>query len=326
MKATDKIKELQGIIAARLLPEIKGKKIILLDVPYYSNIGDTLIWQGTHDLLKSNDIECVQTSSKDSFDFRQIPADWVILLQGGGNFGDIWAEHQLFREKVISSYPDNKIIILPQTIYFAKEENLKRDAEIFSRHNDLLIVARDEVSFWILNKYYGRNRALLLPDMALCINFKKFNTTGANDGRTLFFERQDKEANPLYVYNKIIPDNAERHEWPLMEHQDISWRTKWLYRIKYRLPRYYDAYWNLVMRKYYIGIGVDFINRYETVFTTRLHGAILSLLLGKKIVLFDNSYGKNSSFFKTWLTGVDEIELIEPTVSKPDTILNISHG
>lgn len=42
----------------------------------------------------------------------------VILLHGGGNFGDIYGSSQKFRKDVIELYPDNKIIILPQTIYF----------------------------------------------------------------------------------------------------------------------------------------------------------------------------------------------------------------
>lgn len=311
MKAADKVKQLKRLITDSLLPEIEGHKLVLLDVPYYSNIGDTLIWQGTHDLLKECGLRCVLTASKESFDFRALPQDYIILLQGGGNFGDIWIEHQLFRQKVISSYPDNKIIILPQTIYFENEENLIRDAEIFSTHRNLLIIARDNRSFDLLKKYYTHNRVLLLPDMAFCINFNKFRIPEPTDKRVLFFERLDKESNASYSYNKIVPNNAERHEWPIMERADDSWQAKWLMRVKYRLPQYYDWYWNRIIRKHYVRTGIDFIGVYESVYTTRLHGAILSLLLGKNIILFDNSYGKNSTFYHSWLGDVDEITLME---------------
>lgn len=313
MKASEKIKDLKRNIADALLPEIKGHKTVLLDVPYYYNIGDTLIWQGTHDFLKGNGIRCVLTSSKESFDFRRLPSDYVILLQGGGNFGDIWIEHQKFREKVISAYPDNKIIILPQTIFFENEDNLIQDAERLSKHKNLLIIARDNHSLDILEKYYNRNRILLLPDMAFWIDFKNFRVPKPSRDRILFFERRDVESNHTYKYGEIVPLCAERHEWPIMESGDNTWRTRWMKRVQYRLPRLYDSYWNHVLRKYFVQIGIDFIAGYKSVFTTRLHGAILSFLLDKDITLFDNSYGKNSSFYRTWLNDVDGIKLI-PTI------------
>jgi exopolysaccharide biosynthesis predicted pyruvyltransferase EpsI len=50
------------------------------------------------------------------------------------------------------------------------------------------------------------------------------------------------------------------------------------------------------------------LSKYDYVFTTRLHGAILSLLLHKKFTFFDNSYGKNKGFYDTWLKDVDGIK------------------
>jgi pyruvyl transferase EpsO len=41
------------------------------------------------------------------------------------------------------------------------------------------------------------------------------------------------------------------------------------------------------------------------VVTDRLHGHILSVLLGIPNVLMDNSYGKNQSFYATWTQDLD---------------------
>lgn len=310
MKAYRRIKELQTYIANALLPEIKCRKVVLLDVPYYTNIGDTLIWQGTHDFLRQQGIKCMFTASKESFDFRALPKDYVILLQGGGNFGDIWEQHQLFRRRVIETYRDNKIIILPQTIFFEKEDNLLRDAHALARHPDLLIIGRDTNSYDILKKHYHANRVAMLPDMAFCIDFTKFKMPEAVGNRVLFFERRDVEMNHGYKYSTAVPPEAEVHEWPLMEKPDATWRTKWACRIENRLPRCYDAYWDMIMRPYYVNTGIQFIGRYTKVYTTRLHGAILSVLLDKDVVLFDNSYGKNSSFYNSWLKYIDNIKLV----------------
>jgi exopolysaccharide biosynthesis predicted pyruvyltransferase EpsI len=46
--------------------------------------------------------------------------------------------------------------------------------------------------------------------------------------------------------------------------------------------------------------GIEMLASGERVITDRLHGHIISALLGKASYLLDNTYGKNSSFFRTW--------------------------
>ena len=50
-------------------------------------------------------------------DLGKIPKSAIILLNGGGNFGDLWRSHSEFRIKVINNFRTNKIIIFPQTVF-----------------------------------------------------------------------------------------------------------------------------------------------------------------------------------------------------------------
>ena len=59
--------ELGNIIKSSLIPLIPGD-YILLDLPYYSNIGDILIWKGTEDFLKELPLE--DTARKHSISDR----------------------------------------------------------------------------------------------------------------------------------------------------------------------------------------------------------------------------------------------------------------
>ena len=54
----------------------------------------------------------------------------------------------------------------------------------------------------------------------------------------------------------------------------------------------------------------NFINEYDEIYTTRLHGYILSVLLDKKVNLIDNSYGKNSTFYNTWMKEFENSSMI----------------
>ena len=142
---TNKINELRAIIYNKLQHLIDGD-YILLDVPYYTNIGDTLIWEGTKHFLKSIKHKCLYTASVETYKYRPLSPSTVILLQGGGNFGDLWRKHQELRLEVIRAYPNNKIIILPQTVFYKDKAVFQEDAKIFNSHQDLHICARDTVS------------------------------------------------------------------------------------------------------------------------------------------------------------------------------------
>ena len=52
---------------------------------------------------------------------------------------------------------------------------------------------------------------------------------------------------------------------------------------------------------------------YKNIYTTRLHGLILAALLGKETYFLDNSYGKVSAVYDTWLKDVDNVHPVSMT-------------
>ena len=62
-------------------------------------------------------------------------------------------------------------------------------------------------------------------------------------------------------------------------------------------------------RPYMVKQGVKFIKKYDKIVSTRLHPMILSTLLNKPVEFVDNSYGKISSYYNTWLS---KSELTKP--------------
>ena len=132
MNFQQKIDELKNKIYEELTPLIDSD-YILLDLHYYSNIGDTLIWEGTESFLKSLPHKCLYKSSNQTFKYKHLQSSTIIILQGGGNFGDLWRRFQDFRLSIIKQYPNNKIIILPQSIFYENDEIIKNDAAIMAQ-------------------------------------------------------------------------------------------------------------------------------------------------------------------------------------------------
>lgn len=317
MNHINKIQQLRNIINQQLLPLIDSD-YAYLELPYYENIGDTLIWEGTRIFLKQTKYKCLYSASSSTFFNHKIPESTTILLQGGGNFGDLWNGPHSFRKKIIELYPNNNVIIFPQTVWYEHQENIKADEIFFANHPNVTICARDKVSFKFMQEHFPKNKALLVPDMAFFIDFDKFgeiNTTKTE--RILYAKRTDKELKND-IWPSFIPQNAEVHDWPTIEykapkyaHADyiVGW-LNFFANIKGIKPinRLIDLMRAHFYRPQYIKDCVKFINQYDTIYSTRLHIAIASAMMGKRVYLMDNSYGKNFSFYDTWLKDLDNTE------------------
>ncbi len=315
MNFENKIDSLSRYIREGLTPLINSD-YALLDLHYFSNIGDTLIWEGAASFLSTMPYRCLQHSSAETFRWGAFPKDVLLILQGGGNFGDFWRSHQDFRLEIIKRYPDNRILIFPQTVFYENEATLKSDAELMAKHANLTICARDAVSFGILKKHFSANNILMLPDMAFCIppaTVSKYRA--AENQKTLLLKRTDKELVAEELAGIVGPSgDAEILDWPSFERASMITRffEKALSNrglVKNKMNWLIDLYADKVLRPYLVRTGVRFISPYKTIYTTRLHASILSILLHKEHRIIDITYGKITNFFDTWLADLEGVSL-----------------
>lgn len=333
MNFEEKVTQLSQIIDERLLPLIRqsrSNECIYLELPYYRNIGDILIWHGTEYFLKRAGLKCLYKASLSTYSEQAMKKitrlgettsskKIMVFLQGGGNFGDLWEGAQEFRKKIIAGHPDSQIVILPQTVFYNDVNKMKYDADLFAGHKNLTICARDKKSYQILKENFSNN-IILVPDMAFCTpcsTLKKLQIKQRD--KTLFLKRKDKEINSTIDYTNLIPEKKfEVRDWPSMEKMTINifvmkslvWASR---RNPFLFSKLTDTYVTLFFKPNMVKIGVRFLSRYNKIYTTRLHVAILCCLLGKPYIFFDNSYGKNSSFFEAWLNDLDEVEFHYPS-------------
>jgi pyruvyl transferase EpsO len=301
----------------KVLFPLFNNDFILLDLPYHTNIGDVLIWEGEVQFLRQiANHRLLYYGNALTWRYKKIPHDTIVLLHGGGNFGDVWPETHSFKEKIIAAYPDNRIIIFPQTAWYNDKYHLIHDVEAFSRHKNLTLCARDKNSYDLLKKYFTANTVLLVPDMAFCIKPEELQKYCLlQTKKTLLLKRSDQELDSSIDYRRCIPDSdVDIADWPTLE-KPVSSAVMLghLLGLTQRCKLFTglaNIYASNMFRQDMVKRGVQFVSQYEQVYTTRLHVAILCCLLGKPFHLFDNNYGKNSRFFDTWLMDLDGGEMI----------------
>ena len=154
----------------------KFKKYIKLIIgyPQYHKIFDSLIAQQCIKYLENNYnyvIEIPEFVYEIFSNKIKINIDDDIYICGGGWMGNIY-EDELVIEDIIKNYPDNKKIILPQTISFSpngKYSSKNNLRSILSNDKKTIICVREENSYNLcLNDLkINPDNCLLLPDMAL---------------------------------------------------------------------------------------------------------------------------------------------------------------
>ncbi|MEG7862599.1 polysaccharide pyruvyl transferase family protein [Bacillus mobilis] len=300
-------KDLKVILSA--IPE--KSKIYYMEYPVYGNVGDLLIMKGTERFFEEYEIDVVKRYSFINFKKgTKIPEDCIIVCQGGGNFGDLYPGPQDLREYLIENYPNNRVVILPQTIHYKDQNKLKYTAEIFNQHKDVHLFVRDENSYRLI-KNEIENNVRLSPDMAHQLWPIYFDTKPEKE--LLNFIRTDDEMN--FKLESSEDSKGEVMDWPVLlsslDHSIIK-AFQFLSRIDRVLFNLLPIHkvWK-VYSDYLIKKSINIFSNYKCIRTSRLHGHILACLMDKENIVIDNSYGKNSTYYQRWTKSFKKSTLIK---------------
>ncbi|HEU4586097.1 MAG TPA: polysaccharide pyruvyl transferase family protein [Gemmatimonadaceae bacterium] len=281
-----------------------ARRVALLDFPAHSNVGDSAIWLGTLACLRQHGkticYSCDQSTYSRSTLAERL-GDGVILLSGGGNFGDIWKHSQHLREQVVRDFPHARIVQLPQSVMFRDPGELARARAIFDAHPDLTLLVRDRRSLRFVSENF-RAPAFLCPDMALCLG--PIARPSSAKREIVWLARTDRES-----AGEPLPTGIATVDW-LHEPRAPGLRLEsFLREIIVDHPRAERSLRNTLSRVAdgaaagRLRRGCAMLSEGRVVVTDRLHAHILSLLLGIPSVIIDNSYGKLRNFYETWTCG-----------------------
>ena len=277
----------------------------LVDFPMHSNVGDLAIWAGELTILRQIGIRIEYVCDVYGYRRERLQAalgpDDPVLLQGGGNFGDLWPGFQRFRERLIDDFPDRRIIQLPQTIYFGTQDAAARTSTVLARHGGVTLIVRDERSRRMARDWLGLD-ASVCPDSAFALT----PAPPCPPVQPVFWlRRTDRER--AECGTGPYPSDVEPVDWPdnpgfalLRDAGRVQGRVTGRApvlgtAVDLGLRRLYES---IATRRLRLGLGM--VARGRVLVTDRLHAHILACLIGRPNVVVDSGYGKISAFVERW--------------------------
>lgn len=302
------IASLRDVVEERLRTLLAGVgSVALIEFPNHANVGDSAIYLGQLACLEAvgapRPCYICDFCSYDRAELASRLAGGSILLSGGGTFGDIWDLHHRRREEIIAAFPSNPIVQLPQTIHFQHRDALARTRAVVNTHPDFTLLVRDRRSLDIAREEFAVP-TYLCPDMAFCLG--PLARPAPPTEPVVWLARTDQEAMGHPSDSFPIPSKDWLDETVTLR----AAYTQALIRLVDHLPlahafrdRLSASYEPLARQR--LLRGCRLLSSGSAVVTDRLHGHILSLLLGIPHVLLDNSSGKVRAFYETWTTECD---------------------
>ncbi|SDT33868.1 polysaccharide pyruvyl transferase family protein [Microterricola viridarii] len=293
--------------------------VALLDAPNQTNVGDSLIWAGEMAYLRRMGFRLRYVADMRTYDpaeLRRAMPSGVVLLHGGGNFGDLWLGHQNHRERIAKDLPDYRLVQLPQSIYFGSPERAVQADAIIGAHPDFHLLLRDSLSIERASNLLPSLTPIFCHDMALGYEPPATTRTPSRPS-LLIIARQDKEAmSGLHeVGDDWIPRlSVTSTDWHSKGWLAIRWQiarramklqhrlVRYRRRLKFvpTLPQWFVQSLIASLNDINIAGALRLYSSAQVVVVDRLHAHVLAVLLGMNHVALDNNYRKIGAVFEDY--------------------------
>lgn len=264
----------------------------LVGTPVYGNLGDqaialgiTQFWTecGGQDQIIEIPSQYMRVHTNL---FKPLIGKDVIWITGGGFMGSLWPQEEKMIEYVLTNFPDNKICVLPQTLYFTDdiqgEEDRKRFVKVCEGHKNLWLFFREETSYLLAERLLPNAKIFLAPDMALSMRpkYKKYKKKDI-----LLCLRNDKEKKIQETDIEIIK-NAIHNFYP---DETVIVTDTVLKKNVWKNEREYEVY-----------AKIQQFAEAKLIITDRLHGMVFAALAGTPCVVCGNINHKVKGIYQ-WI-------------------------
>lgn len=315
---------LRAAIDARLAESMAAGPVALVNFPNHANAGDDAIWLGAEESLRRLGRNVGYRASWASYDpaalRRSVPYG-PILLNGGGNLGDVYQRQQAVRERVLRDFPGRSVVQLPQSIWYRDPAWPDTFRALVEAHGSFTLLVREEDSLRLAPQL-GATALALCPDLALGLPPRP------RDGAPVVdivwcpqHQAESRGAPPTAADVEVLdwlghfPDErapgrqvgvAERIEERVVRSPLAAARFPVAVGQSYT-----------VLGEHYVARAMAALGRGRVVVTERLHGHVFCLLLGIPHVLLDSVNGKVGALHRTWTAGSD---LVHPAADVDEAL------
>lgn len=277
------------IFINNLLKKKIRRRAVLIGSPVHSNLGDHLIADNCLRFIKDLGFDMIVDIPEFYYELfsESIVLDLqdVIFVVGGGWLGNDYDDSDIICQ-IIKKWPNNKIVILPQTVHFSNEGkygNVDTVGEIFASSENVLLCVREKRSFTVATEILRipNNRVLLSPDITL-YKSEYLDLNQEKSGAVLSI-RNDRE---------VIQDDLDSTIKNVLKDLNINYKESSTVVKNKIVP--------LIFRKRFIRNKTTEYGKAELVITNRLHSMIFAVLGRSKCIAFDNSTHKVSETVLNW--------------------------
>ena len=148
--------------------------VFLVMTPTHGNMGDHALASAEAAFLRKNgipynEVTYAKLREWEAGGFLDIMNGHPILMNGGGNLGTLWFSVEKIQREIIQKNPRSKIVILPNTIFYADSnwgrDQFEKSKVLYNSHKNLHLYAREKTSYEVMRNAYRNVK--LIPDMVL---------------------------------------------------------------------------------------------------------------------------------------------------------------
>lgn len=260
-----------------------NKTVYLFGTPTHCNIGDAAIAQAEIDFIKDCGFDVFEITVNDWKRYKNVIKRRIkprlILLHGGGNFGNLWPYEERMREDIISNLKASRYLLFPQT-FFLKDSVSRDDIDSMKmkyNNESFFLFAREKFSYEKMMQIFPKAKSFIVPDIVLFEKENNFFKNDTNDPKTdvLLVLRGDREG--------VLGYDGKKQLEVILNKKQLSFKKSDML--------YKDAAISKDDRKRIIIEKLnEFVNS-KLIITDRLHGMIFAYLAGVPcVVLHNNNY------------------------------------
>ena len=209
--------------------------------------------------------------------------------------GSLYPYIERMRRFCVSKIKNNLVICMPVSVYFKEDykgnRELKNSLKVYNRSDNLKIFTRDKFSFDFLRKHISKDKIILSPDMVYYLSGQVLEMVNKNEDYLICLRNEGETALGATGRERLSRTLVKEYDNAFLYDTTI-WRTV-----------------NMGFREVELDTLFRMFARAKCVITDRMHGMIISFIMGTPCVVLKSLDTKILGSYE-WIKDSDSVQLV----------------